>query len=307
MLLTSIRGCSNSGHHRFFTDKENAKVSTGSLKEMLDKALREKYAVPAFNFWTYEDAKAIIRGAEEMQSPVILMASLSALKHLGEDLVPYMVRTLAERTSIPVVLHLDHADTVETVIRVMKSGFKSVMYDGSQLPIDENIRNTKLIVDAAGALGVSVEAEIGCVGRGEEGEDFLEVLTEPESALMFCTETGVDALAIAAGTCHGMQKQDAEIHFDIVEAISKTVKTPLVLHGSSGVKNEDLLRASRTGISKINFGTRLRSAYIERCRSVLEKDPGIKNHLKLIQEASTAVTEIVKDKIQYLGSQGKAV
>jgi len=277
-----------------------------SLKEVVDRAHREGYAVPAFNFWTYEDAQAIVRGAEELSSPVILMASMSCLKHLGEELVVDIVYSIARKTHIPVVLHLDHAEDQGVVLRAMKNGFTSVMYDGSKLPIEENVKNTQFIVRVGRALGVSVEAEIGRVGRGEEGESITEILTEPEGALMFFSETHVDALAIAAGTCHGMQKQEAEIHFDIVEAISALVDVPLVLHGSSGVKNDDLVRISRTGISKINFGTRLRRAFVERCLAILREDPGIKNHLTLIENSSVAITETVKEKIGFLGCSGKA-
>jgi fructose-bisphosphate aldolase class II len=277
-----------------------------TLKDVVDRAYREGYAVPAFNFWTYEDALAIVKGAAELSSPVILMASLSCLKHLGEMLVVDMIRSIAEAVRIPVVLHLDHAEDVDTALRAMRNGFTSVMYDGSKLPIEENIKNTRLVVRVGRALGVSVEAEIGRVGRGEEGEAVTEILTEPEGALMFFSETQVDALAIAAGTCHGMQKQEAAIHFEIVEGISKLVAVPLVLHGSSGVRNEDLVRISRTGISKINFGTRLRRAFIERCSSLLGADPGMKNHLSLIEDSSVAITETVKEKIGFLGCGGKA-
>jgi fructose-bisphosphate aldolase class II len=206
---------------------------------------------------------------------------------------------------VAVVLHLDHAEDIGLVLRCMKNGYTSVMYDGSKLPVEENIANTQFVVRAARALGVSVEAEIGRIGRGEEGEEGSQVLTEPEGALYFYEKTGVDALAIAAGTSHGMQKQEAELRFDIIEKISRMANVPLVLHGSSGVKNEDLLRVVKTGISKINFGTRLRTAFVETCRSVLAADPGLKNHLTMIDSASKKVTEIVRDKIRYLGSSGK--
>lgn len=276
-----------------------------SLNEVVDRAYREGYAVPAFNFWTYEDAQAIVRGAEELSSPVILMASMSCLKHLGECFVVDMVESIAKKTSIPLVLHLDHAEDIDIVLHAMRNGFTSVMYDGSKLPIEENIKNTQFVVRAGKALGVSIEAEIGRVGRGEEGESITEILTEPEGALMFFSETCVDALAIAVGTCHGMQKQEAAIHFEIVEGISALVDVPLVLHGSSGVKNEDLVRIARTGISKINFGTRLRRAFVERCLSILKEDPGIRNHLTLIENSSVAITKTVEEKIGFLGCSGK--
>jgi ketose-bisphosphate aldolase len=276
-----------------------------SLKEVVQPAFVGGYAVPAFNFWTIEDAKAIIRGAEEETSPVILMSSVSCVKHLGEKLVALIIRELAEQAKVPVVLHLDHAEDMGIVLRAMRNGFTSVMYDGSKLPVEENIANTQFVVKVAWALGVSVEAEIGMIGRGEEGEEGKQVLTEPEGALFFFENTKVDALAIAAGTSHGMQKQEAEIRFDIIDEISRIAKVPLVLHGSSGVKNEDLERVAKTGISKVNFGTRLRTAYVESCRSSLDGDPNLKNHLTMIDAASRVVTEIVRDKIRHLESSRK--
>jgi ketose-bisphosphate aldolase len=280
-------------------------MSLVTLNDVVQRAYRGGYAVPAFNFWTIEDAKAIIRGAEAENSPVIVMSSVSCVKHLGERIVALVVRELAEEAKVEVVLHLDHAEDPGLAIRAMKNGYTSVMYDGSKLPVEENIATTQFVVRAARAMGVSVEAEIGRIGRGEEGEDSRQVLTEPEGALFFFEKTGVDALAIAAGTSHGMQKQEAELRFDIIEEISRLVKVPLVLHGSSGVKDGDLIRVAKTGISKINFGTRLRTAYVEACRGILAADPALKNHLAMIDGASKAVTEIVRDKIRHLGSTGK--
>ena len=276
-----------------------------TLTEVVQRAFLGGYAVPAFNFWTIEDVKAIIRGAEEEKSPVIVMSSVSCMKHLGENLVGLIVRDLAVQAKVQVVLHLDHAEDIGIVLRAMRNGYTSVMYDGSKLPVEENIANTRFVVTAARALGVSVEAEIGRIGRGEEGEEGRQVLTEPEGALYFFQKTDVDALAIAAGTSHGMQKQEAELRFDIIDKISEIAKVPLVLHGSSGVKNEDLPRVAKTGISKINFGTRLRTAYVEECRRILAADPGLKNHLTMIDGASKVVTEIVRDKIRHVGSSGK--
>jgi ketose-bisphosphate aldolase len=280
-------------------------MSLVTLNEVVQPAYRSGYAVPAFNFWTIEDAKAIIRGAEEEGSPVILMSSGSCVAHLGLKIVALAIRELAEEAKVPVVLHLDHAEDVDLVLRAIQCGYTSVMYDGSKLPMDDNVENTRFVVKVARPLGVSVEAEIGRVGRGEEGDNSKQVLTEPAGALEFFDKTRVDALAIAAGTSHGMQKQEAELRFDIIERIGELAKVPLVLHGSSGVKNDDLIRVAKTSISKINFGTRLRTAFVEGCRGILAADPALKNHLVMMDGASKAVTDIVREKIRYVGSAGR--
>jgi fructose-bisphosphate aldolase class II len=281
-------------------------MSLVTLKEVIDRAYAEKYAVPAFNFWTEEDAKAIVRGAEEMNSPVILMASGSCVKGMGLEVVAFAVQYLAKNSKVPVVLHLDHADSLDLIFRAMKCGFTGIMYDGSMLPVEQNIENTILVLKVARALGISVESEIGRVGRGEEGQTITEILTEPEGAAMFFDKTGVDALAVAVGTCHGMQKQEAGIHYDIVEGLTKAVNAPLVLHGSSGVKDEDLTRLSRTAFSKINIGTRLKAVSVEGMRAALAADPALKDSSKVLLKASEMVTKTVIDKIAFLGSKNKA-
>jgi fructose-bisphosphate aldolase class II len=281
-------------------------MSLVTLKEVTDRAYQEKYAVPAFNFWTHDDAKAIIRGAEEMSSPVILMSSGSCIKSLGLELTAFTVQNLAKYSKVPVVLHLDHADSLDTIFRAMKVGYTGIMYDGSMLPVEKNIENTILVLRVARALGISVEAEIGRVGRGEEGQTITEILTEPEGAAMFFEKTGVDALAVAVGTSHGMQKQEAGIHYDIVENLSRAVRAPLVLHGSSGVKDEDLTRLSRTAFSKINIGTKLKAVSVEGMRKALSEDPSLKDSAKVLAKASAMITQTVITKISFLGSKNKA-
>lgn len=277
------------------------------LETVLKPAMIGGYAVPAFNFWTYDDARAIIEAAEALKAPVILMASGSCVANMGENMVSRIVEGLAiQHPSVPIVLHLDHASSVDKCLRAAAAGFSSVMYDGSALPFDENVENTRFVVRAARAMGVSVEAEIGCVGRGEEGEAGIQVLSDPDSSLRFYQLTDVDALAIAVGTQHGMQSQQAEIRMDIVDAISEALDVPLVLHGSSGVKNEDFPRLIGTKISKINVGTKLRNTFMESCRAQLEADPKLKNHLDMFKVARAAVGEVVRDKITRMGAANRA-
>ena len=275
------------------------------LNDVLLPAFKGGYAVPGFNFHNFEDAKAIIKGAEELKSPVILMASGGCIKHLGLELSIETVKILAKNTSIPVVAHLDHANDLDLIFQAMAKGYTSVMYDGSALPIEENIKNTKLVVKIAKALNVNVEAEIGRVGKSEEGEDIGEILTEPEIAKNFFEETQIDALAVAVGTAHAMQKQEANIHFDLVEKLSSTLNVPLVLHGSSGVKDEDLKKISKTKFSKVNIGTRLKSVFVEKIREILNEKKDLKDQIVLFELAENAVVETVKEKIGLLGSDNK--
>ncbi len=277
-----------------------------TLKELVQKAYKSDYAVPAFNIHTYEDAVAIVKGAEQMRSPVILMASPSAIKHLGVKVAACIMNELAENAKIPVVSHLDHATDLDIIFKAMKAGFTSVMYDGSILSFEENVQNTKFVVKVARSFGVSVEAEIGRVGKSEEGEQLDQILTEPEIARAFFEQTQVDALAVAVGTAHAMQKQEAQINFERVEQIQKVVDVPLVLHGSSGVPDEDLTRISRMRFGKINIGTVLKTVYVDEIRKILQEQPQLKDQIKLLQQASVAVTEMVKHKIKLLNSDQKS-
>lgn len=281
-------------------------MSLVTLSEVLKDAEKNNYAVPAFNFNLYEDLTAIVKGAEELKSPVIVMAAGSCIKHWKPELAAFMIKEVAERASVPVVAHLDHASNMDLIFQAMKAGFTSVMYDGSMLSFEENMANTKTVVKIAKALGISVEAEVGRVGKSEEGEDLGEILTEPEYAARFIEETDVTALAVAVGTVHAMQKQNAKIHHDLVEKLSAAVTKPLVLHGSSGATNEDLLKLSKTSFCKINIGTRLKTVYTERIREILAEKPELKSQIVLMQEAAPAVSETVKEKIRLLGSEGKA-
>ncbi|HBT39458.1 MAG: Ketose-bisphosphate aldolase [Thermotoga sp. 50_1627] len=277
-----------------------------TLKELVQAAYKSDYAIPAFNIHTYEDAVAIVKGAETMRSPVILMASPSAVRHLGVKVAACIMNELAENAKVPVVSHLDHATDLNIIFKAMKAGFTSVMFDGSNLPFDENVEKTKLVVAVARALGISVEAEIGRVGRSEEGEQVTQILTEPEAARQFFELTQVDALAVAVGTAHGMQKQEARIDFERVQQIQSAVDVPLVLHGSSGVPDEDLTKISKMHFGKTNIGTVLKTVYVERIRKILQEQPQLKDQIKLLEEASRAITEIVMHKIKLLNSAGKA-
>ncbi len=276
-----------------------------TLVEVLEDARKNSYAVPGFNFHLYEDLTAIVEAAREVRSPVMLMAAGTCMKHWGPTLAATLIREVANKVDIPVVAHLDHASSMDLIFKSMHAGFTSVMYDGSMLPVEENIANSKIVVEVAKAFGVSVEAELGRVAKGEEGEAAREILTDPSDVVMFCERTGVDALAVAVGTVHGMQKQEAKIHLDLVDALSRVAPVSLVLHGSSGVSDEDLRYIAKTAFSKINIGTRIKTVFTESIRETLRVRPDLKDQLQLLQLSAPKIKETVKEKIRLLGSENR--
>ncbi len=277
-----------------------------NLVEVLKDATLKNYAVPAFNTWDLEVTKAIVKTAEEMLSPVIIMTSGSAIKSMGLETSADIVSNLAKNVKIPVVLHLDHSSDPSMIFKAMKAGYTSVMYDGSMLDLNENIKNTIEVLRVARALNVSVEAEVGQLARGEEGEVGKEVLTSPIVAKQFIEQTGIDALAVAIGTCHGMQTQSAHIHKELAKEISDAVATPLVLHGSSGVKDEDVTYLASLKFGKINFGTRLKNVFTEEMRVFLKENPSCKNYLDVLSKGVVGVSQVVRSKIMLTQSANKA-
>ncbi|TYB96419.1 MAG: class II fructose-bisphosphate aldolase [Kosmotoga sp.] len=276
------------------------------LDEILYNAKEKNYAVPAFNFYTYEEAYQIVKAAHDLSSPVILMSTNTCVKHLGLELIVEITRRLSKITNIPVAIHLDHATELPMIFRAMSVGFTSVMFDGSRLPFEENIKITKMVLQVGRSLKVSVEAEIGRVGNDENGNQLDEVLTTPEEAKVFFQRTQVDALAVAIGTVHGMQTQKAVLNIDLAKEISKKVDVPLVLHGSSGVKDEDMKELIKTNFSKINIGTRLKNVYSRGIIEYTNKHPDELSALNIIKEGSKSIYEVVINKIKLLKSENMA-
>ena len=229
-----------------------------SAAEMLKAAKAGKYAVGHFNINNLEWTKCILQVAEELHSPVILGVSEGAAKYMcGFNTVAAMTKEILKTlgTTVPVALHLDHG-SYDGAYAAMKAGFSSVMFDGSHLPVDDNIEITKGIVEIAKEYGAAVEAEIGCVGGSEDGsEDIAINCTSPEQAKRFAEETKVDALAIAIGNAHGNYKETPHLRFDILEKVHSLVSVPLVLHGGTGISPEDFVRCHQNGIKKINIAT----------------------------------------------------
>ncbi|CAG7642440.1 putative fructose-bisphosphate aldolase [Paenibacillus solanacearum] len=276
-----------------------------TLKEMADRAAAEAYAVPAFNIFGYEDIAPVVQAAEAMNAPVILAANLVAVKHMPVPyLAPLMLRA-AREASVPVCVHLDHGKDLAACVEAIEHGFSSVMYDGSQLPLEDNIRRTKEIADYAHAHGVSVEAEIGSVGYSDPSIAMKHMLSDPDEVDVFVRETGIDAVAISVGTVHRMESQAASIDFDLLQRIQDRVGIPLVIHGSSGVPDDQLRRLTTYRVAKINIGTALRMAFGRTLRDELERKPKEFDRIALFQQPMEAVREAALAKFALLGFDTK--
>ncbi len=226
-----------------------------------------KGAIGAFNVHCFEMVPAMIAAAEKLNVPIILQTSLGTAQYIGFEPLIAAVKALAEKSPVNVALHMDHCKSVEALKQAIDCGYSSVMYDGSSLPIEENIKNTKEVVEYAHARNVSVEGEIGSIGGAEDGvvvEKDAAMYTKPEDALRFASATGVDALAVSIGTTHGQYKSKAKINYELLDELkAKLGSTGLVLHGGTGVSDEDMRRCVREGMKKINVGTELNKSYIE--------------------------------------------
>jgi len=278
-----------------------------SGKMLLTEAQRKNYAVPAFNFHNLEILQAIIETAEEEQAPVILQITPTYLQKIGATAAAAMARAAAEEAKIPVALHLDHSETLEWIIWALAHGFTSVMIDASKLALAENISFSKQAAAMAHAVGASAEAELGHIGGVEDSMimgNAAAGLADPEEAVRLVQESGIDALAPALGTAHGMYTAEPKIDFQRLEAIKELVGVPLVLHGGSGIPDSMLREAIARGITKVNIGTELKIAWAQAMREALNK--GRQEPWQAAVAARQAVAQVVKDKIHICGAAGKS-
>ncbi len=284
-------------------------MSLVSLNEVLLPAQKSGYAVGAFNINNLEAIQAIMEASEAEKAPIIIQASKGAIRYMGVEYAAALGHTAASLARFPVVLHLDHGQDFSIVMECIRNGFSSVMFDGSRLPLEENIAETRRVVEAAHAVGVSVEGELGHIGDPGQvftDEDRQKAFTKPAEAARFVEETDVDALAIAIGTVHGPYKGEPELDFDLLEEIKKAVGIPLVLHGASGLTNEDLKKAISLGICKVNINTDFMQAFTSRMRNVLEEDREVYDPRKICGPAREAMVEVMRERIRVLGSSNKA-
>lgn len=279
------------------------------LTAVLDKAGREGYAVGAFNCNNMEVVQAIALAAAAENAPVIIQASQGAIKYAGLEYIIALAREAAASVIVPVVLHLDHGTSLEQVVRCIRYGFTSVMFDGSKLPLEENIRLTRQVVEMARAVGVSVEAELGKIGGTEDDitvDEAEALFTNPEEAQTFYRETGVDALAVAIGTAHGRYKGEPKLDFKRLKRIAALVECPLVLHGSSGVPDDSIRRAISLGVRKVNIDTNIREAFVGAVREHLQAHPDEIDPRNVLKPAREAAVAVIREKIAVFGSSGRA-
>ncbi len=280
-----------------------------SMNEFLPKAKANKFAVGQFNMNNLEFAQAITEAAEELKSPFIFGVSEGALKYMGIEFTVAIAEAAAKKSGLPIALHLDHGSSFEVAMKCIRAGFSSVMFDGSHYSFEENIRLTKEVVKTAHAMGVSVEGELGTIGGVEDDISVDESdasLAKPEEAIRFYEETGVDCLAIAVGTAHGMYAGEPNIRFDIIEKVAKAIPVPIVLHGGSGVPDEMIRKSIEAGVGKINVNTENQVACTQTIREVLNKDAKVYDPRKYLTPARKAMVEVVKSKIQLFGSANQA-
>jgi fructose-bisphosphate aldolase, class II len=271
-----------------------------NFNEVMKNAANGNYALAAFNVFGYEDAAAVIRAAEEMNAPILLATNKLAIDHMPVEYWGKLLRSLAEDANVPVSVHLDHAKDYETTARAIKSGYTSVMYDGSHLPFEENVRNTKEIVKMAHAFDVAVEAEIGKLSYVDLPSHDTEY-TDPEEARAFAEQTETDWLAVSVGTVQRMQTQNAAIQFERLEAIQQLVDLPLVIHGSTGINDQDLRKLTNSKVAKLNIGTALRVAFGQALTEEVHHHPTEYDRLKLFQKPMDMVTAAAKHKLSILG------
>ncbi len=267
-----------------------------TLKEILKLAEAKKCAVGSFNTPNFESLKAVIGAAEELNQPVIIMHA-QVHEEMGickmDEITPIML-FMADRASVPVCVHLDHGTELNYVKKGLDLGFTSVMYDGSEETLDINRANTSVIVECAARYGASVEAEVGSMGAREAGEGGGEsIYTDPELAKAFVEETGIDALACAFGTAHGIYLKKPQLDFDRVKRIYSLIDVPIVMHGGSGVSHEDYKKVIECGVRKINYYTYMAKAGGE----VVSNKEYIQFH-DVVNDAITAMKENVQGAIK---------
>ncbi len=287
-------------------------MSLVNMREMLAHASANKYAVGMFDVSDLEMIRAVVQEAENLKSPVILGALAPDL--VGDRLQYWfaLAELAAKKAAVPVCIHLDHANTLDEVMRAMGAGFTSVMLDASSSPFEENIRRTFEVVDALSGRNISVEAELGHVGNGwvgsgEGSESGPDMLTEPDKVAEFVERTGVDALAVSIGTAHGVYIKAPQLDIELLQKITAASDIPLVLHGGSGTPAEQLHAAVTNGISKVNIYSEMLTAWNSAMLNELQQLPHMAAwHGVLRQKPDAAMREVIREKIRFFGSAGKA-
>lgn len=278
-----------------------------TTKKMLLDAQKGNYAVGAFNVENMEMVMAVIQAAGELNAPVILQTTPSTVNYAGLEYYLANVKAAIENVAVPVAMHLDHGSSFKLAMRALRIGYTSIMIDGSQELYEANIRLSRRVVDACEASGIPVEAELGKVGGKEDDLDGGggSAYTDPKEAREFTEKTGVDSLAVAIGTAHGLYKGEPRLDLDRLTEIARAVSVPLVLHGASGVPDEVVKKAISRGICKVNYATELRIAYSKGVKEVLCREPAAIDPKKYGALGIYHVKHFVMDKLHTCGCVGK--
>ncbi|SMP38547.1 class II fructose-bisphosphate aldolase [Anoxynatronum buryatiense] len=261
------------------------------INEYIRHATFQKKMIPGFNVFGYEDSLAVVKAAEQANAPVLLMVNRDArrvmnIKHWGA-----LLNSIASQASVPVGVHLDHCTELKSIQLAIENGFTSVMYDGSKLPLNENIMNTHQVVCLAREKGVAVEGEVGSVPYDDLGETRSE-MTLPEEAWQFCQESQVDWLAVSVGNIHRLHEGKAKLDFSRLESIESLCQTPLVIHGASGIGSDDINKLKEHHVAKVNIGTVLRRAFGEALRQSFQENPAVYDRLTLFEKPAQQLEKV---------------
>jgi len=280
-----------------------------TMKDLLAIAKKNKFAVPAFNISSHEILMAVLETCEETESPVIVEIHPVEIEHLTDKYID-TIRKAAYEATFPVVIHLDHGEAVYDVMRAIHNGYTSVMIDASKKSYEDNIKQTQEIVKIAHAVNVSVEAELGTIGAMnysfEGGVDHV-VYTDPAQAKDFVEKTGIDTLAVAIGTAHGLYPKNFIPKLDLkrLEEINQIVDIPLVLHGGSGNPDNEISQSVALGVCKVNISSDVKSAFFNECRQFLIENPGIYEPNEIFPSCIAAAKRVIKHKLGVLNTLGK--
>lgn len=279
-----------------------------TTKQLLLDAQAGGYAVGAFNVENMEMVQAVVAAAKELHSPAIMQTTPSTVKYADLAYFYANVKVAAEEADVPIAIHLDHGSSFELAMQALRAGYTSIMIDGSHESFEDNIKVSKAVADACRPSGVPVEAELGKVGGKEDDLDGGEgdPYTNPKEAVEFVERTGIDSLAVAIGTAHGVYKGIPKLDVERLSEIRKVVSIPLVLHGTSGVPDEAVRECIKRGMCKVNYATDLRIAFSKGVNEVLHENPDTIDPKKYNARGREYVKEYVMSKMKVCGSEGKA-
>ncbi|HAC1865664.1 TPA_asm: ketose-bisphosphate aldolase, partial [Listeria monocytogenes] len=277
-------------------------------KDLLAVGKEHQFAVPAFNICSFDMLKAIMEEVEANNAPVILEIHPDEIEYLGDNFVA-TVREYAHKSKVPVVIHMDHGGTIKDVMRAIRNGYTSVMIDASRASYEENVALTKQVVELAHKVGVSVEAELGTIGNNgsaEGGADTI-IYTDPDQAEDFVQRTGIDTLAVAIGTAHGLYPKDKkpELNMPLLKELNKRLDIPFVLHGGSGNPDKEVSESVQYGVRKVNLSSDLKSVFFEEVRRVLVDNPAMYEPNQVYPSANEKVKEVVRHKLHILNTTGQ--